>query len=206
MKPWDKIPWSSFIECWILSQLFYSFTFINRLFSSSSFSGIRMVSSAYLKLLIFLPAILIQASASSSPGFCMMYTAYKLNKQGDNMHPWHTPFPIWNRSVVLCLVLTVASWPVYRFSQETNKAVKASKVQGKREGLVISRRNYIAYEGSVIKPQVSFSFQNWCAIKRQSFLWINETTKAFKIKVTGDTHFPFICINFLKRSMLMRIP
>ena len=39
----------------------------------------------------------------------------KLNKQGDNIHPWRTPFPIWNQSVVPCPVLTVASWSVYRF-------------------------------------------------------------------------------------------
>ena len=45
----------------------------------------------------------------------MMYSAYKLNKQGDNIQPWHTPFPIWNQSVVPCPVLTVASWPAYRF-------------------------------------------------------------------------------------------
>ena len=38
---------------------FSSFTFIKRLFSSSSLSAIRVVSSAYLRLLIFLPAILI---------------------------------------------------------------------------------------------------------------------------------------------------
>ena len=37
----------------------FSFTFIKRLFSSSSLSAIRMVSSAYLRLLIFLLAILI---------------------------------------------------------------------------------------------------------------------------------------------------
>ena len=92
-----------------------SFTFIKRLFSSSSLSVIRVVSSAYLRLLIFLPTILIPACASSSPAFLMMYSACKLNKQGDNMQPWHTPFPIWNQSVVPCLVLTVASWPVYRF-------------------------------------------------------------------------------------------
>ena len=36
-----------------------SFTFIKRLFSSSSLSAIRVVSSAYLRLLIFLPAISI---------------------------------------------------------------------------------------------------------------------------------------------------
>ena len=46
----------------------------------------RVVSSAYLRLLIFLLAILIPACASSSPAFLMMYSAYKLNKQGDNIH------------------------------------------------------------------------------------------------------------------------
>ena len=64
-----------------------SFTFIKRLFSSSSLSAVRMVSSAYLRLLIFLPAALIPAYASSSPAFLMMYSAYKLIKQGDNIQP-----------------------------------------------------------------------------------------------------------------------
>ena len=44
----------------------------------------------------------------------MMYSAYKLNKQDDNIQPWSTPFPIWNQSVVPCPVLTLASWPSYR--------------------------------------------------------------------------------------------
>ena len=52
-----------------------SYTFIKRLFSSSSLSAIGVVSSAYLRLLIFLPAILIPACASSSPAFLMMYSA-----------------------------------------------------------------------------------------------------------------------------------
>src|SRR5574341_200032 len=64
-----------------------SFTFIKRLFSSSWLSAIRVVSSAYLRLLIFLPAILIPACTSSSPAFPLMYSAYKLNKQGDNIQP-----------------------------------------------------------------------------------------------------------------------
>ena len=96
-------------------QHLYSFTFIKRLFSSSSLSAIKVVSSAYLRLLIFLPAILIPACASSSPAFLMMYSAYKLSKEGDNIQPWHTLFPIWNQTVVPCPVLTVASWPAYRF-------------------------------------------------------------------------------------------
>ena len=57
-----------------------SFTFIKRLFSSSSPSAIRVVSSAYLRLLIFLPAILIPVCSSSSLAFHMMYSAYELNK------------------------------------------------------------------------------------------------------------------------------
>ena len=44
----------------------------------------------------------------------MIYSAYKLKKQGDNIQPWSTPFLIWNQSVVLCPVLTVAFWPAYR--------------------------------------------------------------------------------------------
>ena len=82
---------------WMLSFkptfLLSSFTFIKRLFSSSSLSAIRVVLSAYLRLLIFHPVILIPACASSSPAFLMMDCAYKLNKQGDNIQPWLTPFP-----------------------------------------------------------------------------------------------------------------
>ena len=93
----------------------FSFTLIKRLFSSSLLSARRVVSSAYLRLLIFLLAILIPAYASSNLTFHMMYSAYKLNKQGDSVQPWCTPFLIWSQSVVLCSVLTVASWPAYRF-------------------------------------------------------------------------------------------
>ena len=116
-------PWGDGTRChdlrfWMLSfKPTFScstFTFLKRLFSSSSLSALRVVSSAYLRLLIFLPAILIPACVSSSPAFLMMYSVYKLNKQGDNIQPWCTLFPIWNQSVVPCPVLTVASWPAYR--------------------------------------------------------------------------------------------
>ena len=49
-----------------------TFTLIKRLLSSSSLSAIRVVSSAYLRLLIFLLAILIPACASSSLIFHLM--------------------------------------------------------------------------------------------------------------------------------------
>ena len=52
---------------------------------------------------------LIPACDSSSLAFHMMYFAYELNKQGDNIQPYHIPFPILNQSVVPCMVLTVPS-------------------------------------------------------------------------------------------------
>ena len=111
-------PWSDGTRCHDLSFLnvefsFSSFTFIKRLFISSSPSDIMVVSSAWW-LLMSLPAVLIPACTSSSPAFLMMSSAYKLNKQGDNIQPWCNTFPIWNQSVVPCPVLTVASWPAYR--------------------------------------------------------------------------------------------
>ena len=81
------LPWSAGTKChdlhfWNVEFEASFFTllfhfFIRRLFSSSSFSAIRVVSSAYLRLLIFLLAILIPACASSSLTFHMMYSAYK---------------------------------------------------------------------------------------------------------------------------------
>ena len=73
-------PWSDgtgWMLSWMFSFVFWmlsfkstfslsTFTFIKRLFSSSSLSAIRLVSSAYLRLLIFLPAILIPACAMKS--------------------------------------------------------------------------------------------------------------------------------------------
>ena len=114
-----SLPWSDGTECHDLSFWMLSFkpafslsslTLIKRLFGFSLLYTIKLVSYAYLRLLIFLLEILIPALASSSPAFRMMFSAYKLNKQGDNIQPWHTPFLIWNQSVVPSLVLTVASW------------------------------------------------------------------------------------------------
>ena len=109
------LPWSDGTRCmilvfWMLSFKptfsLSSFTFIKRLFSSSLLSAIRVVSSAYLRLLIFLLEILIRACASSNLAFLMIYFAFMLNKQGDYMQPWHIPFHIWNQPLVSCPVLT----------------------------------------------------------------------------------------------------
>ena len=93
-----------------------SFTSINRFFSYSLLSAIaataaRVVPSAYLRLLLFLPAILIPICVSSSLAFLPLYSACKLNKQGDNIQPWCTSSRIMNQSIVPCL----ASWLAYRF-------------------------------------------------------------------------------------------
>ena len=136
---------------WMLSfkPTFSLSSFIKRFFSSSLLSAIRVVSSAYLRLLIFLPAILIPACASSSSAFVMMYSAYKLNKQGDNIQPWHTPFPIWNQSVVPCPVLTAASWPAYRFL----------KRQVRRSGMPISFRIFHSLLWSTQSKALAYSIK-----------------------------------------------
>ena len=116
-----SLPWSDGTGCqdlvFLNDELQANFftLLLMKVRSSSSLSAIRVVSSAYLRLLIFLPAILIPFCASSSPAFLMMYSAYKLNKEGDNIQPWHTPFPTWNQSIFPCPVLTVAFWPACRF-------------------------------------------------------------------------------------------
>ena len=76
-------PWSDGTGCYDLSCMLsfkptfsLSSHFIRRLFSSSSLSAIRVVSSVYLRLLIFLLAILIPTCASFSPAFIMMYFTY----------------------------------------------------------------------------------------------------------------------------------
>ena len=104
---------SSFFECWVLNQLFQSL--LSSSWRGSLLSAISVVSSAYLKLLIFLPAILIPACPSSSLAFLMMYSVYELNKQGDNIQPWQTTYPIWNQSIVPRLILIVASRSAHRF-------------------------------------------------------------------------------------------
>ena len=88
MKWWDQMPWSSSFECWLLSfnikttLLFHLHQ--EALFSSSSLSIIRVVLSEYLRLLIFLPEILIPACVSCSLTFWMKYSIYKLIEQDDN--------------------------------------------------------------------------------------------------------------------------
>ena len=98
---------------------FSSFTFINRLFSFSSFSAIRVVSSAYLRLLIPFPAISTPAYASSGLVFHMLYSAnflIEVKQAGWQYTALTYSFPdLEPVCCSMCLVLTVTSWPAYRF-------------------------------------------------------------------------------------------
>ena len=60
---------------------------------------LELLSSGYLRLLIFLLEILIPVCDSSSLAFHMMCSAYNLNKQCGNIQPCCTTFPILNQSV-----------------------------------------------------------------------------------------------------------
>ena len=80
-----------FCCCCFVSQFFHSPVSLSSrgLFSPSSLSAIWVLSSVYLRLFLFPPAILIQACASSSLAFHMMCSASNLNKQGYNSEPVH---------------------------------------------------------------------------------------------------------------------
>ena len=94
-----------------------SFTFNERFFSSSSLchqrgivcvsEGVDISPSNLESNLFFIQ------SSTSHPA--QMYSSYKLNKQGGNIQPSYTHFPILSQFIVPCKVLTVASCPAYRF-------------------------------------------------------------------------------------------
>ena len=75
-----------------------SFTLTKRFFSYSLLSAFRMVSFAYLRLLIFLPGILIPVCNSSSPAFRMMF--------------------FWNKSINSLVILLSQSWTNQFFHTE----------------------------------------------------------------------------------------
>ena len=114
------LPWSDGTGCHDLSFLnveFYASFFTPLSYSSRGSSvPLHILPSGWCHLHIwgywYLLTILIPPCATSSPAFCMMCSAYKLNKQGDNIQPWHIPFPTWNQSIVLSLVLNVAIFKI----------------------------------------------------------------------------------------------
>ena len=123
------LPCSDGTRCHDLSFLSVEFwanislsSFIKRLFSSS-LSSISVVSSAYLRLLIFLPAILIPAVLHPAWHFtlCTLYICYISRL---TIYSLDILLSQWNQSIVPCpfhvyviqaTEVTVASWPAYWF-------------------------------------------------------------------------------------------
>ena len=85
-----------------------SFTFIRRLFTLCHKGGVICISEG----IDISPGNLDSSLCFLQPSVSHYVLCIK---QGDNMQPWCTPFPIWNQFAVPCPVLTVASWPAYRF-------------------------------------------------------------------------------------------
>ena len=89
---------------------YWSFSFsIN---PSNEYSGLVSFRMDWLDLLA------VQGTLKSHFQHCSLkaqHSAYKLNKQVDNIQTWSTSFPILNPSVVPCPVVTVASCLEYRF-------------------------------------------------------------------------------------------
>ena len=115
MNWWDQLPLISFLECWLFKTAFLSHLSPLSRGLLVPLCAIRVVSSVYLRLLTFLLAIFIPVCDLYSLAFCIVYLAYKLNKQGDSIQPWHTASPVLNQSIVPCKILTVASWLSHRF-------------------------------------------------------------------------------------------
>ena len=115
-----------------------------------------------------------------------MYSAYKLNKQGDNIQPWCTPFPIWNQSVVPCPVLTVASWPAYRFL----------KRQVRQSGIPISFR---IFQFIVIHTVKGFGIVNKAEIDvfLELFSFFNDPADVGNL-ISGSSAFPKTSLNIWK--------
>ena len=118
------LPWSNGARC--LDLRFFlisgfkpafslsSFTLIKNFFSSSSFSAIRVVSSTYLRLLMFLPPI-IPAYKSSSPAFLMMCSAYRLNNRVMTDSPVILFSQSWTNQLfhLLCCALSLSCVQLY---------------------------------------------------------------------------------------------
>ena len=101
-------------ECWVLSQFFYS-PLLPSLIGSLVPLQFWPLKWHIWVFWYFSFAILIPACDSSSLAFHMTYSAYKVDKQSDNIQPCCTLFPILHQSIVPCQVLTSGSWHRYRF-------------------------------------------------------------------------------------------
>ena len=112
MKWWDQMPWSSFTEGWVLSQLFHSLLSPS---SRGSLVPLHFVPLEGYHLHIW-GCWYSSSNLDSSLGVIQpsishdIYSANKLKKKGDNTQPCPTPFPILTQSrcsIHLYWILTV---------------------------------------------------------------------------------------------------
>ena len=112
MKWWDQRLITVF---WMLSFKtafsLFSFTFIKRLFSSSSLSAMSGITC--ISEIVDISPSNLDFSLRFSLVFHMIYSS--LNKQGDNIQPWCILFPVLNQSTVPCSLVTIASFSACRF-------------------------------------------------------------------------------------------
>ena len=100
------------------SSPFFSLASLTRLRRSSSsclLLQINVVSSAYLRLVIFVPPNFTPPLKPSRASL-IMSSEYMLKRFGDKIHPWRTSLPISNHSVSPPLVLTADCWFWYRLA------------------------------------------------------------------------------------------
>ena len=151
-----------------LSKLFHS------LLSASSrgslalqFLPLRVVSSACLKL-IFLSVTLISPCDSLSPAF-HMYSAYKLNKQGNNMYINAFPSQVWTRPILTVPCLTVHCWPAYMFLR-AGKVVWYSHLLNNFPQLVVIHTKALA---SSVREKYTFSWNSlaFSMIQQMLAMW-----------------------------------
>ena len=137
------MPWSSFFEHWVLSQLSFTLLFLPS--SRGSLVPLCFLPLEWYHLHIWSCWYFSQQSwfqLVSHPAWHFTWcTLHNLNKQGDNIQPLCTPFPILNQSVVTCSVLTVASYLAYRFLRR----------QVRWSGISISLRIFYSFLWSIVK-------------------------------------------------------
>ena len=116
MKRWDSMPWFFWMLSFKPAFSCSSCTFIKRLFNSSLLSAIRVISSAYLRLSIFLPAILIPASSFIQPSilpWCTLYLSwisrvaiYTLDDSYPNLEPVRCSMSSSNCCFLTCIQIS----------------------------------------------------------------------------------------------------
>ena len=117
------LPWSDWAGCHDLSFLNVEFqiSFFTLLFHPHQEAFLFLLIFCHCNGIICISEVVdispgnLDSCDSSSSAFLMTYSVYKLNKQGDNVQPCLTTFPILNKSVFPCKALTVVSWSTYRF-------------------------------------------------------------------------------------------